>query len=167
MQAAGLQVRPGDLVAAPGAGPIAPDQVAVAPPPAVELPAGTPREQYDFARSLLNQARYDEAESAFRSFVDLHGDAPLAGNAQYWLAETYYVRGRYQEAAMTYLDGYETYPNGSKAPDNLLKLGISLARLGQRDEACDAFTRMQEAFPNAPRPILQRARRERDGAGCT
>ncbi len=136
------------------------------PPPLVTLPPGPPRNRYEFARSLLKRARYDEAESAFRQFIAAHGDDPLAGNAQYWLAETFYVRGRYEESAKTYLDGYQKFPEGVKAPDNLLKLGVSLARLGDNAEACTAFDKLAESFPDAIQPIKQRAQRERARITC-
>ncbi len=136
------------------------------PPPLVTLPQGPPRKRYEFARALLKRARYDEAESAFRQFVAAHGDDPLAGNAQYWLAETFYVRGRYEESAKTYLDGYQKFPEGVKAPDNLLKLGVSLARLGDNAEACTAFDKLAESFPDATQPIKQRAQRERARITC-
>ena len=138
----------------------------VAPPPLVSLPPGPPRMRYDFARSLLKRARYDEAESAFRQFIAAHGEDPLAGNAQYWLAETFYVRGRYEESAKTYLDGYQKFPEGLKAPDNLLKLGVSLARLGDNAEACTAFDKLSKSFPDATQPIKQRAQRERARISC-
>ena len=151
------------------AGAVAATPVAAAappPPPLVSLPPGPPRMRYDFARSLLKRARYDEAESAFRQFIAAHGDDPLAGNAQYWLAETFYVRGRYEESAKTYLDGYQKFPEGVKAPDNLLKLGVSLARLGDSAEACTAFDKLAESFPDATQPIKQRAQRERTRISC-
>jgi tol-pal system protein YbgF len=150
-------------------GAVAAPPVAVAappPPPLVSLPPGPPRMRYDFARSLLKRARYDEAESAFRQFIAAHGDDPLAGNAQYWLAETFYVRGRYEESAKTYLDGYQKFPEGVKAPDNLLKLGVSLARLGDSAEACTAFDKLADSFPDATQPIKQRAQRERARISC-
>ncbi len=150
----------------PGADAAPAPQQATAAPPLIDLPPGPPKARYEFARSLLKQARYDEAESAFRQFITAHGDDPLAGNAQYWLAETYYVRGRYKESAETYLDGYQKFPDGVKAPDNLLKLGVSLGRLGDQAEACAAFDRLADAFPDASPPIRQRAGRERAGIGC-
>lgn len=139
---------------------------AVAAPPLVTLPPGPPSQRYEFALSLLKRARYEEAESAFRQFIAAHGDDPLAGNAQYWLAETYYVRDRFKESAETYLDGYQKFPDGAKAADNLLKLGVSLARLGDNAEACSAFDRLAESFPDAAQPIRQRAERERARIGC-
>jgi tol-pal system protein YbgF len=165
LKAAGLTPPPGT------APPAAPPATVPAPPApaaaaAVQLPPGTAQQRYAFARSLLNQARYDEAEAAFRAFVDAHADDPLAGNALYWLAETYYVRGRYQEAAATYLDGYQRFSDGAKAPDNLLKLGVSLTRLGEATEACAVFDRLAETFPDAPQPIRRRAERERAGIKC-
>ncbi len=159
MNAARL-TQPGAVAATPVAAAAPP------PPPLVSLPPGPPRMRYDFARSLLKRARYDEAESAFRQFIAAHGDDPLAGNAQYWLAETFYVRGRYEESAKTYLDGYQKFPEGVKAPDNLLKLGVSLARLGDSAEACTAFDKLAESFPDATQPIKQRAQRERARISC-
>jgi tol-pal system protein YbgF len=161
----------GDMQAArltqTGAGAATPVAAAAPPPPPlVSLPPGPPRMRYDFARSLLKRARYDEAESAFRQFIAAHGDDPLAGNAQYWLAETFYVRGRYEESAKTYLDGYQKFPEGVKAPDNLLKLGVSLARLGDSAEACTAFDKLADSFPDATQPIKQRAQRERARISC-
>lgn len=131
-----------------------------------ELPGETPEAQYEYAFGLLRQAEYDEAELALRTFLDLHPDDLLAGNAQYWLGETYYVRADYQQAAVTFADGYKKYPNSGKAPDNLLKLAMSLGELGKNQEACVALGQLRKEFPNAPANIQDRAVRERERFGC-
>ncbi len=131
-----------------------------------DLPGNTPEEQYEYAFGLLRQANYNEAELALRTFLDLHPDDLLAGNAQYWLGETYYVRADYQQAAVTFAEGYQKYPNSGKAPDNLLKLAMSLGELGKNQDACVALGQLRKEFPNAPANIQDRAARERERNGC-
>jgi tol-pal system protein YbgF len=132
-----------------------------------DLPGSTPEEQYEYAFGLLRQANYPEAEAALRTFLDRHPDDLLSGNAQYWLGETYYVRGNFQQAAVTFAEGYQKYPNSGKAPDNLLKLGMSLGELGKNQEACVALSQLRKQFPNAPGNIQDRAARERQRYGCS
>lgn len=130
------------------------------------LPRGAPAEDYNNAYALLLQADYAGAEQAFRGFLENHADDPLAGNAQYWLGETYYVREDYQQSAIHFAEGYQRYPEGPKAPANLLKLGMSLARLGKKNEACASFDELDRRFPDAPGNVQQYARTERQRIGC-
>jgi tol-pal system protein YbgF len=141
-------------------------QSAAAPAAAAALPGGSPQEQYDYAFGLLRQANYAGAEQAFSAFLAEHPQNALAGNAKYWLGETYYVRGNYQQAAVTFAEGFEAYPNNSKAPDNLLKLGMSLASLGSTQDACGTFTVLLDRYADAPATILSRAQRESQRLGC-
>ncbi len=142
------------------------EQTAAVPPAASVLPAGSPQEQYDFAFGLLRQANYAGAEQAFSAFLQQNPNDPLAGNAKYWLGETFYVRGNYQQAAVTFAEGFEAYPNNSKAPDNLLKLGMSLASLGSTQDACGTFNVLLDRYASAPATILSRAQRESQRLGC-
>jgi len=130
------------------------------------LPAGSASDQYNFAFGLLKQADYPAAEAALRSFVRQHPDDGLAGSAQYWLGETYFARGNYSEAAVAFAEGYKRYPKGAKAPDDLLKLGMSLARANQKQNACTAFTKLDHDFPNPGSAIKERARDEKKKLGC-
>ncbi len=130
------------------------------------LPEGTPKERYTYAFGLLRQARYDEAEAALRAFIETHGDDPLASNARFWLGDTYYVRGQFHDAAKTFLQGYKADPKGAKAPDDLLKLAMSLARLEKKKDACVTFTKLKKDFPDAPDRIKKAAARERQRSGC-
>lgn len=130
------------------------------------LPEGSARERYTYAFGLLRQAKYNEAELALKEFLDLHGDDPLAPNARYWLGESFYVREAYVDAAQTFLDGYQAAPDGPKAPDTLLKLGMSLARLEKTREACATFAKVATEFPNAPGNIRDTLDRERGRHGC-
>jgi tol-pal system protein YbgF len=141
-------------------------QTASTPPADYELPDGSPAEQYEHAFGLLRQADYGEAERALAAFLAAHPEHELAGNAKYWLGETYYVRGDYSQAAVTFAEGFQNYGDSTKAPDNLLKLGMSLARLDRDADACGIFAELRNRFPDAPNNILQRAQRERDRLGC-
>ncbi|MEX0808988.1 MAG: tol-pal system protein YbgF [Dongiaceae bacterium] len=132
-----------------------------------DLPGDTPEAQYEHAFGLLRQANYPDAEAALSTFLQRHPDDLLAGNAQYWLGETYYVRGNYQQAALTFAEGYQKYPNSGKAPDNLLKLGMALGQLGKTEDACVALGQLRKQFPNAPENIQDRAARERQRYSCS
>ncbi|MDX9861265.1 MAG: tol-pal system protein YbgF [Rhodospirillales bacterium] len=127
---------------------------------------GSSKDQYDHAFGLLRQARYDEAEVALRAFLDAHPKDPLAGNANYWLGESYYVRADYVRAAEVFLEGYQREPKGSKAADSLLKLGMSLSNLDKKREACAAFDKLTKEFPDAPSTIQQVVSRERQKNSC-
>jgi tol-pal system protein YbgF len=155
----------------------APPSAAAPPPPSAapsqqtasaqgELPSGSVQDQYNFAMGLLTQANYPAAEQAMRSFVARWPKDPLAGNAQYWLGETFYVRKDYGNAATAFAQGYEKYPKSAKAADDLLKLGMSLANLNQKPDACRAYARLQHDFQAAGPPIKDRLASEKQRAGC-
>ena len=132
-----------------------------------KLDAGaTPEEQYEYAFGLLSRNDYDGAERVLSAFLEQYPADKLAGNAKYWLGETYYVRGRYTEAAITFAEGYESYPDSVKAPDNLLKLGKSLAALGQTEDACGTFAELHTRYGSASSTILQQAKNEQKKLSC-
>jgi len=130
------------------------------------LPEGDSASRYKHAFSYLMRHDYDTAEKAFREFVDGHGDDPLAGNAMYWLGETYYVREMFAESAVTFAEGYERYPGSPKTADNLLKLSFSLARLNRVEDACVALAQLSDEFPNASATTKRRAQSEGRRIGC-
>lgn len=133
-------------------------------PPNVET--GDPKQLYEAAYGYLLQRDYGAAETAFGEFLRIYPNDSLAGNAQYWLGETHFVRGQYKSAAGAFLKGYQTYTSGAKAPDSLLKLAMSLDRLGQKDAACSSFAELQSKFPNAPQSVKSRAKSEQQRVGC-
>jgi len=136
------------------------------PPSAGEFPAGSTSQQYNAAFGLLKQADYPAAEEALKSFVAQHPKDALAGSAQYWLGETYYARGRYAEAASAFAEGYKNYPKGTKTADDLLKLGMSLARTNQKQNACVAFAQLDHDFPNPGSSIKEHSLAEKKRLGC-
>ncbi|MCA0201779.1 MAG: tol-pal system protein YbgF [Proteobacteria bacterium] len=154
-------------VAPPKVGAVNSGQLAMAPPVGeVKLPEGTPKVQYDFAFDLLRRNDFARAEVAFRDFLKRHPKDPLAGNAQYWLGETHYVRGDYQQAAVEFMAGYQNYPKTNKGPDNLLKLAMSMSNLGQTQGACTALGRLAKDYPKAPEEVAKPAAAERAKLKC-
>ena len=136
------------------------------PPSEGSFPRGSATEQYSVAFGLLKQADYPAAESALKTFMARYPKDPLAGSAQYWLGESYYARGMYTEAASAFAEGYKNYPKGAKAPDDLLKLAMSLARASQKQNACIAFAQLDRDFPHPGSAIKERATAEKKRLGC-
>jgi len=122
------------------------------------LPVANPKEQYQFARNFLKVGDYASAEKAFREFVLTNPDNELSGNAQYWYAETYRIRQMYTDAATAYLEGYQKYPKSKIAPENLLKLGVSLVQMGEKDQGCLMIAGVKKQYPDATQSVLQKAK---------
>ena len=130
------------------------------------LPDETPEKQYEFATSFLRVGDYNTAERAFLEFVKLNSEHDLAGNAQYWYAETFRIRQLYTDAASAYLEGYQKYPKSTKAPINLLKLGVSLVQIGEKDQGCLMISGVKEQYPKANQSVLQKAKYEEKKFEC-
>ncbi len=142
-------------------------------PQAPPLPVAPPdygltaQEQYDRAMGFLRQADYAQAEQAFKGFIDKNRQDKLLDNAKYWYGETLYVRGRFDESAVAFADAYQQNPKGSKAPDSLLKLAMSLGALNKAPDACAALEGLRSKFPNAIPAIKTRAADERARLKCS
>ena len=130
------------------------------------LPEGSPEDQYEFATSFLKVGDYNMAERAFREFVDTNPKHKLSGNAQYWYAETFRIRQLYTDAASAYLEGYQKYPKSEKAPINLLKLGVSLVQIGEKDQGCLMIAGVKKQYPDATQSVLQKAKYEEKKFEC-
>ena len=130
------------------------------------LPDASPEKQYEFATSFLKVGDYETAEFALREFIDIHPKHELAGNAQYWYGETFRVRQLYQDAATAYLDGYQKYPKSDKAPINLLKLGIMMVQIGEKDQGCSMILNVEKQYPKANQNVVQKAEFEKKKFNC-
>jgi tol-pal system protein YbgF len=102
----------------------------------------------------------------FRRFLQSHPRDRLVPEATYWLGESYLQRNRPREAAEQFLNVTTDHPNAAKAPEALLKLGISLNALGARDRACAVFGELDRKYPQAPAGVRQGSEREQKRAKC-
>jgi tol-pal system protein YbgF len=121
---------------------------------------------YHQAFKLLQDGDYAGAERGFRNFIQHNPQHVLAGNAQYWLGETYYARRDYQNAMVAFAEGYKNYKTSPKGPDNLLKLGVTLGVLHKKQEACAVFARFSHDYPRATSLQKRRIDQERQKSGC-
>ena len=126
----------------------------------------SPKKQYEFATSFLKVGDYSTAERAFREFVLSNSEHELAGSAQYWYAETFRIRQLYTDAASAYLEGYQKYPKGNKAPINLLKLGVSMVQIGEKDQGCKMINGVEKQYPEANQSVIQKAKYESKKFEC-
>ncbi|CAN1724698.1 Cell division coordinator CpoB [Hyphomicrobium sp. 1Nfss2.1] len=159
---------PGGAAASP-----APEMAALPPAfgaataPGADNNPGGAKQLYETAYGYLMQRDYSAAQGAFEDFLNRYPQDSLAGNAQYWLGEAHFVRGEYKAAAGSFLKGYQNYAGNPRAADSLLKLAMSLDRLGQKDAACSSFGELSTRFPNAPENVKMRAKSERQRIGCS
>ena len=130
------------------------------------LPDKPAEQQYEFAVSFMKIGDYETAEFALKEFIEKNKEHDLAGSAQYWYGETFRIRQLYSDAATAYLDGYQNYPKSKKAPDNLLKLGITMVQLGEKDQGCKMIIGLKKEYPKASKSVLQKAQYEQKKFKC-
>ncbi len=157
-RAGGAAPRPGAQAAAPAA----PSTPTPGPAPA----GATPEQLYDDSVKKLQDGDYAGAERGFKTFIQRSPQNKLAGNAQYWLGETYYARRDYNNALTAFAEGYKVYKTSPKGPDNLLKLGITMALMGRKPDACAVFARFNQDYPRATDLQKRRIDQERQKNGC-
>jgi tol-pal system protein YbgF len=152
------------------AAPSSPPAVAAAPEPAPAVepepaapprPVGSDQQNYQAAFDLIQARRYAEAGQAFTDFLAGFPDSPLADNAQYWLAETYYVQRQFDAALPQFQKVVDDYPQSAKMPDALLKIGYCQAELGNQDAARSTLQQVMRQFPQATAARLASQRLER------
>jgi tol-pal system protein YbgF len=166
---AGLAPGPRNLGAvSPRDVPPPPSTAALAAATSSAPPAGAnAKQEYDYAFDLIKKQDYPGAEAGFKQLLKDHPKDTLADNAEYWLGETYYVRKNYADAAAQFLSAYKRNKKGAKAPDSFYKLGMSLANLGKKPEACAVFGQFSQEFPTAVANLKQQANEEKKRLSCS
>ena len=133
-------------------------------PGQLPVPGGSDRDNYQAAFELLKDERYEPAAMAFQQFLVTYPDSELADNAQYWLAEAYYVTGKFEEALSSFETVIGNYARSRKVPDALLKMGYCNYELKRWDAARASLARVQADYPEttAARLAGQRLKRMED-----
>ena len=141
--------------------------VASAPKADLKAPEDvSPKDLYEQALTDLKNNKLDDSETKFTQFLNSYPKDTLAANAQYWLGEVYYKKQDFAQAAVAFTDGYRKYPEGSKGPDCLLKLGLSMKGLDKKEEACTAFINIPKIFGKVNPDISKRAENEAKALNC-
>jgi tol-pal system protein YbgF len=128
---------------------------------ALPVPGGTDRQNYEAAFELLKQQQYQAAGAAFGQFLVSFPDSQLTDNAQYWLAESYYVTDQFEEALTQFQVVLARYPRSRKLPDALLKIGYSNYELDRWAEARSALEKVRDDFPDSTAARLAEQRLNR------
>jgi tol-pal system protein YbgF len=158
--------RPGGAAPRPPAGPAAAPPLAAAAPPAAAGGGAGGEQLYSEAMKKLQDGDNAGAERSFKSYLQANPRGALAGNAQYWLGESYYARRDYPNAMTAFAEGYKVYKSSPKGPDNLLKLGVTLAVMGRKPDACAVFAKFNQDYPRATDLQKRRVDQERQKNGC-
>jgi tol-pal system protein YbgF len=164
-------IEPLDPNAPPGVrlGPSAPKVAGIpgVPPRYTQQPpTANARDEYDAAYGYILNGEYELAETSFKTYLANHPTDSRVGSAQYWLGESFFARTMHKEAADAFLKSYTQYPDGPKAPDSLLKLGLSLGGLGERKAACTTFDELLAKYPKASKALRDRATVEKSRGKC-
>lgn len=155
-----------NLDAQPAAGDVAAVDPAAPADPVPPAALGDPFADYDRGYQQVLNGDYEEAEATFQAFLAAYPGHALSGDARFWLAESQYSRALYREAATEFYNVYVAFPEHEKAPEMLLKLGMSLAALDEVESACDTFAVTLQSFPDAANALRQRVAEEQANAGC-
>ncbi len=134
------------------------------PPGQLPVPGGSDRDNYQAAFELLKEQRYEPAAQAFKQFLTTYPDSELADNAQYWLAESYYVTQKFEQALSSFQTVINDYPRSRKVPDALLKMGYCNYELERWDAARSALSKVQADYPETTAARLAGQRLERMGS---
>ena len=117
-------------------------------------------------QTKLAEGDFLGAQTAFRQYLEFNPDAADAGEVNFWLGESYYVRGGYADAADAYITSMRKDPKGEKAPDAMVRLAATLGKLGNKSEACQTLATFPAQFPNAAASVKEKARVEAARTGC-
>lgn len=127
---------------------------------------GSEADSYQIAYSHVLSGDYGLAEQEFQSYITRYPQGKKVADANFWLGEAYYSQGKFNEAAKTFLKAHQTYGKSPKAPEMLLKLGMSLAALDNNETACATYREVTKRYPKASRTVINKVASEQKRLGC-
>lgn len=127
---------------------------------------GSDADTYQVAYGHVLTGDYAEAEQEFQSYIADFPQGKKIADAHFWLGEAYYAQGKYNEAAKTFLKAHKNYGKSPKAPEMLLKLGMSLAQLDNKDTACATLREVTRRYPQASRTVINKVASEEKRLAC-
>ncbi|ANL67116.1 YbgF domain-containing protein [Rhizobium phaseoli] len=146
-----------------GSGPI-PDANGKTPQQTASL--GSEADQYKAAYGHVLSGDYGTAEQEFNQYIAHYPSSARAADANFWLGEALYSQGKYNEAAKTFLNAHQKYGSSEKAPEMLLKLGMSLAALDNKETACATLREVSKRYPKASRAVIGKVASEQKRLAC-
>ena len=147
----------GNLVA-PGSGTIVPGSETAS--------LNSPEDLYQAGYNHVLAGDYQLAEQVFHDYLDVYPDGPQAADAMFWMGEAQYSQSRFNDSAKTFLDAHKRFPQADKGPETLLKLGMSLAALKNRDTACATYREVLVSYPGSSKAIRTKVAHEQKLSSC-
>ncbi len=140
------------------------------PPPGVSgsqtASLGSEADQYKAAYGHVLSGDYSTAEKEFNAYIGQYPNSARAADANFWLGEALYSQGKFNESAKTFLNAHQKYGTSEKAPEMLLKLGMSLAALDNTDTACATLKEVTKRYPKASRAVISKVASEQKRLSC-
>ncbi len=127
---------------------------------------GSARDLYDLGFEYFQVGDYHNSQRAFKQFSEQYPDDPKIAKAQFWLGESMFLQGNFKESAKVFLDTQTNWPDAKIAPQALLKLGVSLAGLHQRELACATYAKVAKKYPDVSKTLKNRVRAEQKSSHC-
>lgn len=127
---------------------------------------GNESDQYKAAYGHVLSGDYSVAEQEFRQYIESYPSSARAADANFWLGEALYSQGKYNDAAKTFLNAHQKYSGSEKAPEMLLKLGMSLAALDNKDTACATLREVTKRYPKASKAVTGKVASEEKRLAC-
>lgn len=125
-----------------------------------------PGDLYQSAYGHVLTGDYSQAENEFKDYLDTFPKGEKAADASFWMGEAQYSQGKYNESAKTFLNAHQTYSKSPKAPEMLLKLGMSLAALDNKDTACATLREVNKRYPQASQAVKAKVTSEQSRLAC-
>ena len=127
---------------------------------------GSAKQLYELAYEYFQAGDYANSKEAFGVFVERYPDNGKTANAQFWLGESMFSQSNFEGAAKAFLKGHTNWPGAKIAPQTLLKLGVSLAGMNQRELACATYAKVYRKYPKMSNTMRNRVKGEQNSAQC-
>ncbi|CCG86646.1 cell division protein CpoB [Erwinia piriflorinigrans] len=125
----------------------------------VPVQSGDANTDYNAAVALvLEKKQYDSAISAFQAFVKNYPDSTYQPNANYWLGQLNYNKGKKDDAAYYFATVVKKYPKSPKSADALFKVGVIMQEKGDKAKAKAVYQQVIKLYPNSEAAKLSEKR---------
>lgn len=111
--------------------------------------SGDANSDYNAAVALiLEKKQYDQAITALQAWVKRYPDSTYQPNANYWLGQLNYNKGKKDDAAYYYATVVKNYPKSPKAAEALLKVGVIMQEKNDTAKAKAVYQQVIKLYPN-------------------
>ena len=140
--------------------------VMATPPKPEILPDTSPEEQYNFALQRAMQNDLETAEAAFAEFRQFNAGHPREADSLFWLGRIQFLRGQYEQAALTFSEFSRAYPEDARLNDTTIWVAESVSRFAPPEQACDIYRQLPSVVPEPSQRLTERLAALSEAANC-